>query len=205
MFGTGPVADREKPVAVVSSIAMGRRAAATISFNMFSRNSRKGLTRVGGWGRRTQNSKVGPGMDRTVSTRRRGGLRLQPADLKWASDLDDSQYQLLQVALDNHILHRAHRNLQEVRISGIREMPINFLLGVSVQCPELVHEVFAGLLPVVCGALVVHEAVRGDGTDCDLFFEQVHLVEEEDKGRLGEPMRVGNGFPEHQRLVHLVL
>ena len=96
---------------------------------------------------------------------------MQPAGLKWASDLDDSQYQLLQVALDYHILHRAHRDLQEVRIGGIREMPVNFLLWVAVQCPKLVHEVFAGLLPVIRRALVVNEAVRRYRADCDLFLK----------------------------------
>lgn len=51
------------------------------------------------------------GGDRVSESRRREGLRLQPADLKWTSNTDDSQYQLLQVALDNHILHRAHCDL----------------------------------------------------------------------------------------------
>ena len=121
---------------------------------------------------------------------------MQPADLKWASDLDDSQYQLLQVALDNHILHRAHRNLQEVCISGIREMPVDFLLGIAVQRPEFIHEIFAGLFPVIGRTLVVHEAVRSDGADCYLFLEQVHLVEEENEVDVNEEFVGANGFPE---------
>lgn len=117
----------------------------------------------------------------------------------------DSQDELLQVALDYHVLYRAHGNLEQVGVGRIGKVAINLLFGVPVQRPEFVHEVFAGLLPIIDGALVVDKAVAGNGTYRDLLLEEIHLVEEEDEGRFGEPVRVGDGLPQHQGFVHLVL
>lgn len=116
-----------------------------------------------------------------------------------------SQNELLQIALYDHVLDRSHCDLEEVRIGGIREMTVDLLLWIPVQSTELVHEVFAGLLPVIWRTVVVCEAVLCDRVSRQLLLEEIHFVEEKDQGRLGEPMGVGNRFPEHQRLVHLIL
>ena len=39
----------------------------------------------------------------------------------------------------------------------------------------------------------------------NLFLEKVDLVEEENEGGVLEPVRVGDGFPEHEGFLHLVL
>ena len=115
------------------------------------------------------------------------------------------QDKLLQVPLDDHILYGTHCDLEQVCICGIREMAVDLLFRVAVERAKLVHEVLAGLHPVIRGAVVVGEAVVGDRALCQLLLEQIHLVEEKNERRFGEPMRVGNRLPEHERLVHLVL
>lgn len=84
-------------------------------------------------------------------------------------------------------------------------MAVDLLLGVSVEGSELVHEVLARLLVIVWRALVVDEAMRRYRARCDLLAEEIHLVEEEDEGGFGEPMRIRDGFPQHQCFVHLIL
>lgn len=75
------------------------------------------------------------------------------------SEPGDSQDQLLQVPLYNHVLHRRHSDLQQVRICCVREVPVDFLLGIPIQRLEFVHEVLASLLMVLGGTAVVGEAI----------------------------------------------
>lgn len=56
-----------------------------------------------------------------------GWIRKKPR-----AEAGDSQYQLLQIALNDHVLHRAHRNFEQVRIRSIREMSVDLFLGISV-------------------------------------------------------------------------
>ena len=116
-----------------------------------------------------------------------------------------SQDELFQVALDNHVLHRAHSDLEQVSVRRVGEVSVDLLLGVPAQRAELVEEVLAGRLVIIFGPVVVGESVLGDGAVWELLPEEIHLVEEEDHGRFREPVRVGDGLPEHQGLVHLVL
>ena len=84
-------------------------------------------------------------------------------------------------------------------------MAVDFLLRVSVESSELVQEVFAGSLVIVLGSVVIGKTVVADGALGEFLAEKVHFVKEEDEGGLGEPMRIGNGFPQHQCFVHLIL
>lgn len=79
-----------------------------------------------------------------------------------ASEPGDSQDQLLEVPLYNHVLYGCHGNLQQVGVSCIRKVSVNFFLGVPVQRLEFIHEVLARLLMVVGRATVVGEAVGRD-------------------------------------------
>jgi len=91
------------------------------------------------------------------------------------------QYKLLQVPLDDHVLNGTHCNLEKVRVGGISKVAINLLLRIPVQCPELVHEVFACQLPVVWRPMVVGEAMIRYRAPFELLFEEIHFVEEEDQ------------------------
>lgn len=96
----------------------------------------------------------------------------------------NSQDEVLEIPLDDHVLHGAHCDFQEVCVGGVGEVAVDLLVGVAVEGAELVHEVFADLLRVVGRADVVGEAVGRDGAVRQLFAEQVHLVQEEDERRL---------------------
>ena len=115
------------------------------------------------------------------------------------------QDELIQISLNNHILDTLHCNLEQIRVRRIREMSVDFLMWVSVQRTELVHEVFRSGLPVRWVALEVWKTVLGYRVVGHLLFEEVHFVEEEDQGAVGEPLRVGDGFPKHEGFLHLVL
>lgn len=91
-----------------------------------------------------------------------------------------SQNELVQVALNDHVLNRRHGDFEEVRVSRVGEVSIDLLLGVSVERSELVHEVFADLLPIRLVAGVVDKSVLVDRAKGKLFLEEIHLVEEED-------------------------
>ena len=75
----------------------------------------------------------------------------------------------------------------------------------AIERNELVTEVFARFLPRGGIPAKVGKAVFGDRGDGDFGFEEIHFVEEEDEGRVLEPVRVGDGFPEHEGFLHLVL
>lgn len=79
-----------------------------------------------------------------------------------ASEPGDSQDQLLEVPLYNHVLDGCHSDLQQVGVGCVRKVSVNFLLGVPVQRLKFVHEVLACLLVVVGRATVVGEAVGRD-------------------------------------------
>lgn len=115
------------------------------------------------------------------------------------------QDKLVQVSLDDHVLYGLHGDLEQVGVGGIGEVAVNLLMWVAVECSELVHEVLAGGLPVRWVALKVWEAVLGDWVVCDLLFEEIHLVKEENEGGVGEPLGVGNRLPQHESFLHLVL
>ena len=127
---------------------------------------------------------------------------------RWAGGLGPgvcSQDELVQVPLDDHVLHGVHGDLEQVRIGGVCEVAVDLLLRVAVERAELVEEVLGGRLPVGGVAGEVGEAVLGDRVRLDLRLEQVHLVEEEDERRAREPLRVRDRFPQHQSFLHLVL
>src|SRR5687767_14991709 len=84
-------------------------------------------------------------------------------------------------------------------------MSVNFLLRVPVEGTELVEEVLACGSVVIGGAMVIGKAMLGDRAARELLAEKIHLVQEQNEGRFGEPVRVGDRLPQHQRLVHLVL
>ena len=90
------------------------------------------------------------------------------------------QDELIQIPLNNHILDTLHCNLEQIRIRRIREMSVDFLMWVSVQRTELVHEVFRSGFPVRWVALEVWETVLGYRVVGYLLFEEIHFVEEED-------------------------
>lgn len=114
------------------------------------------------------------------------------------------EYELIKIALDDHILHRGHGDLEQVGVGGIGEVAVDFLLWVAVQGAELVHEVLGYLLPVCRVANEICEAVLLHGGVWKLLLEQIHLVEEKNQRRPGEPLRVGNRLPQHERFLHLV-
>lgn len=120
-------------------------------------------------------------------------------------DREGLQHELVQIPLNNHILHTLHRNLQQVGVRCVGEVAIDLLVWVAVEGAELVHEVLAGRLPVAWVALEIWETVLGDWVSADLLLEKIHLVEEENEGRVGEPLRVSDGLPKHERFLHLVL
>jgi len=90
------------------------------------------------------------------------------------------QDKLLEIPLDDHILHGTHCDLEEVGIGGVGEVSVYLLLRVTVQRSELVHEVLAGLLPVVWRSMIIGKPVRCDRALRQLLLEQIHFVEEED-------------------------
>lgn len=115
------------------------------------------------------------------------------------------QDKLFEVPLDDHVLYGTHGDLQKIGIGRVCEMPIDLFFRIPVQRAKLVHEVLAGLLSIVWGTMIISEAVVRYRAPRQLLLEKVDLVEEQNQGRLGEPVRVGDRLPEHQGLVHLVL
>lgn len=84
-------------------------------------------------------------------------------------------------------------------------MAVYLLIRIPVERSELVHEVLARLLVVIGRAMVVGEAVLCYWAPRKLLLEEIGLVEEDDEGRFGEPVGIGDRLPEHEGLVHLVL
>lgn len=82
-----------------------------------------------------------------------------------------SEYQLLQVALNDHILHGAHGDFQQIRVGGIREVAIDLLFWIPVQGPEFIHKVLARLLVVRWGSVVICESMVGNGAFGELLLE----------------------------------
>lgn len=90
--------------------------------------------------------------------------------------------------MDDHVLNRGHRNLQQIGISSVREMRVDFSTRTSIQRNEFVHEVLACLLCIGGIAVEVREAVLGDGAVGDFRLEEIHLIQEKDQGRVLEPV-----------------
>lgn len=67
-------------------------------------------------------------------------------------------------------------------------MAVNLSLGRSIQSCELIHKVFACLLPACGVAHKVREAEFGNGARRYLCLEEINLIEEENEGRVLEPM-----------------
>lgn len=80
-----------------------------------------------------------------------------------------SQYQLLQVALDNHVLNRAHRDLEQVGVGRVGKVSVYFFFGIPAQGAELIEEVLARRLVIVRRAVVIGKAVFSDGAFGQLF------------------------------------
>lgn len=108
---------------------------------------------------------------------------------------NSSQYQLLKVSLDDHILNRGHRNLEKVRICCICEMAVHFARRCSVESYELVAEVFARLLPVGGVASEIRKPIFRNRTLCHFLLEEIHFIKEEDESRILEPVGVGDRLP----------
>ena len=66
-----------------------------------------------------------------------------------------SQDQLLEIALNDHVLDGNHSDFEKRGIRRIREMAVDFSSGGSVKSNEFVHEVRACLLPTGGVALEV--------------------------------------------------
>lgn len=129
-----------------------------------------------------QSLRMRPGRHATIAVSvRRGG-----------QEGDGSQHELVEVALDDHVLNGIHGDLEQVGVGGVCEVAVDLLLRVAVQGAELVEEVLGGGFGVGGVADEVGEAVLGDGVVFDLGLEEIHLVEEEDQGRAREPLRVGD-------------
>ena len=92
-----------------------------------------------------------------------------------------SEYQLLEISLNDHVLNRAHCNFEKIGIRSICEVTVYLSRGCSIQSYELVHEVFASLLPALGVALEILKAEFCDGASCNLRLEQIDLVQEKDK------------------------
>lgn len=98
------------------------------------------------------------------------------------SKVAESEYQRIQVALDNHVLHRSHCLLQQIRVGGVGVVNVYLLLRLSDQVAELVRKKFLSSFDVVDIASVVWEhSVDGTHATCDLFAEEIDFVKEEDK------------------------
>ena len=91
------------------------------------------------------------------------------------------EYQFLEISLDDHVLNRCHGDFEKIGIRSICEVTIYLPRGCAIQRDELVHKIFAGLLPALCIALEVLKAKFGDGASCDLRLEKVDLVQKEDE------------------------
>ena len=75
----------------------------------------------------------------------------------------------------------------------------------SIECNELVTEVFTAFLPRLCVASKVGESMSRNRWRSNLGLEDVHLVQEENERGHFEPVRVSYRFPEHKSFLHLVL
>ena len=78
------------------------------------------------------------------------------------------------------------------------------LLGFRLSPRNLSRKKSTGNINIGRVSRVVGE-VFGDGTSGEFGAKEVHLVEEQDQGGSGEPLRVGNGLEQHQCLLHLIL
>ncbi len=115
-----------------------------------------------------------------------------------------SQHELMQIRLNNHILHAGHGDLEQIRVGGIGEVGVDFLLAVAIQTPKFLIEELRGRF-LIRGIVRVFGEISWDGTAGQLILEQIDLVEKQDDGRPDKPLRVGDGFEQHQRFTHLVL
>jgi hypothetical protein len=86
------------------------------------------------------------------------------------------EYQLVEVALDYHVLYGTHCDFEKVCIGSVCEMAVDLLLWVTVQSSEFIHKVLASSFPIHWVAREVREAVLSDWAPDNLLFEQVHLV-----------------------------
>lgn len=86
------------------------------------------------------------------------------------------QDELIQIPLNDHILDTLHCDFEQIRIRRVREMSVDFLMWVSVQRTEFVHEVFRSGLPVRWVALEVWKTVLGYRVVGYLLFKKIHFV-----------------------------
>ena len=94
--------------------------------------------------------------------------------------------------MDDHILNGSHGDFEKIGVGCVCEVAVDFSCWSSVESYELVHEVFARLLPACRVALEIGEPEFGDWALGNLGLEQIDLVEEQDEGGLLEPVRVGD-------------
>jgi len=116
------------------------------------------------------------------------------------------QYELMEVALHNHVLHRVHCLLEKIGVGSIRVVHVHLLVGVAHKSLEPVGEELLRPRNVGDFAVIVGEVfVDWAHARRQFFAEEVHLVEKQDERRLGEVAGVGYLLEEHERFRHLVL
>lgn len=117
-----------------------------------------------------------------------------------------SQHQIMQIPLDNHVLHALHRLVQEVRVGCICKMDIGVLVGIPHQISEFARKEVLPCLDIILSSREVREVfLNRCSARLNLLSEEVDLVEEEDEGGLFKVFAVGDALKQHEGFVHLIL
>jgi hypothetical protein len=99
------------------------------------------------------------------------------------------QDEVVQVLLNDHVLHALHRRFQECCVGCVREVNVDFSIGDSVDTAEPISKVLGCRIVVRISAVVVGE-MRRDGRYAKFVSEKIDLVEEEDDGLPFEPFTI---------------
>ena len=68
-----------------------------------------------------------------------------------------SENERVEIPLHDHVLHRLHGDLEQVRVGRVGVVDVDFFLGLPYQIPELVREEFLTRFDVSRLAVVVRE------------------------------------------------
>ena len=103
------------------------------------------------------------------------------------------QHDVLEVLLQDGVLDRVEDEADVLRVDGGGEVVEEGPAAVPPSPVEALHQVGLHVLQPVRVALEVGE-VLADADRSHLLHQQVHLVEEEDNGDVGEELVVGDGL-----------
>lgn len=106
----------------------------------------------------------------------------------------------------DHVLHGSHSDLEQVGVGRVCVVNVDLLFRLPHKITELVcKKVHTGLNVSGLACVVWEDFADWAHAASYLFAEEIDLVEEENESGLLEVFGVGDGFEEHQGLMHLVL